>query len=302
VPTFTEVVEKHLYFYPKRSTDAQFHRSVCRFLNLNGDLRIDQYRRAHGNAFVEDMHRSELKRETMKRYLNQIRPVFETARMELEISMSNPLSKLKIPEDVDDPKSKRASFTLEQIRAIQSHCRKTNDQFRWCISILSDTGARLSEIAGLLKEDVRIENQTPHIAIVRNEVRSLKPGASERLVPLVGEARWAAQQALCDNSTPYLFPGFIKDGKINSGAISATLNKWLKEKRLRGKNQPLHSFRHTLRDRLRNSGCPPDAADRIGGWKRQGVGESYGQGHSISVLHSYMLKMLEVEEQSEGET
>tara|TARA_B100001057_G_scaffold378530_1_gene383936 strand:+ start:53 stop:439 length:387 start_codon:yes stop_codon:yes gene_type:complete len=83
VPTFTEVIDKHLYFYPKRSTDAQFHRSVDRFLELNGDLRIDQYRRAHGNAFVEDMHRSKLKRETMKRYLNQIRPVFETARVEL---------------------------------------------------------------------------------------------------------------------------------------------------------------------------------------------------------------------------
>jgi len=298
VPTFTEVIDKHLYFYPKRSTDAQFHRSVDRFLELNGDLRIDQYRRAHGNAFVEDMHRSKLKRETMKRYLNQIRPVFETARVELEISMSNPLSKLRIPEDQDDPETKRASFTLEQIRAIQRHCRLKNDQNRWCISILSDTGARLSEIAGLMKDDVIVDGQTLHISITKNELRGLKPGASERLVPLVGEALWAAQQALCDNPTPYLFPGFIKDGKINPGSISATLNKWLKEQGLRGKQQPLHSFRHALRDRLRNSGCPPDAADAIGGWKRQGVGEGYGQGHSVNVLNKYMLKMLECEGQN----
>ncbi|MEQ9210561.1 MAG: tyrosine-type recombinase/integrase, partial [Pseudomonadales bacterium] len=142
----------------------------------------------------------------MRRYLNQIRPVFETARVELEISMPNPLARLKIPLDNDDPDNDRGSFTVEQIRAIQKRCREINDQRRWCIAILSDTGARLSEIAGLKKEDVRIEGQYPHLSITRNDVRGLKPGGSERLIPLVGEALWAAQQAFKDNSTAYLFP------------------------------------------------------------------------------------------------
>lgn len=294
VPTFSEVVEKHLYFFPRRKTDDQFHRSIRRFLDLNGDLLIDQYRRSHGNAFVEDMRRTGLKKATIKRYLNQVRPVFETAIVELEVSMSNPLSKLKVPDD-DCPTSKRGAFTPEQIRAIQTRCREINDPARWCIALLSDSGARLSEIAGLKAQDVMLNDQVPHVLIAANELRGLKTPTSERRVPLVGEALWAANQALVDNSTPYLFPAFVHDSAINSGSISATLNKWLIDQSLREKDQPLHSFRHSLRDRLRNIECPPDVADRIGGWKRQGVGESYGMGHDLRVLQSYMVEMIKRE-------
>lgn len=294
VPTFSEVVEKHLYFFPKRKTDDQFHRSVGRFLGLNGDLLIDQYRRTHGNAFVEDMRRTGLKKATIKRYLNQVRPVFETAIVELEVSMSNPLSKLKVPDD-DGPSSRRGSFSPAQIKKIQARCREMNDPARWCIVLLSDSGARLSEIAGLKTQDVKLDDQVPHVLIAANELRGLKTPTSERRVPLVGEALWAAKQALVDNSTPYLFPAFVHDGAINSGSISATLNKWLNDQGLRTKDQPLHSFRHSLRDRLRNAGCPPDVADRIGGWKRQGVGESYGKGHDLRILQSYMGEMIKRE-------
>lgn len=47
-----------------------------------------------------------------------------------------------------------------------------------------------------------------------------------------------------------------------------------------------------MRDRLRNSYCPPDVAYRIGGWRMGGVGEDYGLGHHLSVLHEAMLKVL----------
>ena len=66
-PTLSEVKQKHLDFYPNRTLDEQFHRALNRFIALNGDIPVDQYRRAHGNAFVRDMLDDGLKGMTQPR-------------------------------------------------------------------------------------------------------------------------------------------------------------------------------------------------------------------------------------------
>ncbi|WP_306121134.1 DUF6538 domain-containing protein [Roseovarius sp. MMSF_3359] len=300
VPCFSEVKERHLYFSPKRATDPQFNRSVDRFIRINGDLPIDKYRREHGNAFVKDLLDSGLKKASVKRYVNQVRPIFNTAITELEIEMANPLSNIKIPDDGQNEDGGRESFALPELWAIQRACRDKDDQRRWVISMLSDTGARLAEIAGLLTEDVCLDGPLPYLEIRPNRIRGVKTLASERRVPLVGEALWAANRALEETDSDYLFPDLVKNDSLNNGSVSAALNKWLMDNNLRSRHQPLHSFRHTLRDRLRNSQCLPDVADRIGGWKRQGVGEGYGAGHDLAVLNNAMLAMIEHEKRQFG--
>ena len=49
----------------------------------------------------------------------------------------------------------------------------------------------------------------------------------------------------------------------------------------------IHSFRHSLRDRLRAIECPADIIDAIGGWVTEGIGHQYGQGHSLAVMHGW---------------
>jgi len=53
----------------------------------------------------------------------------------------------------------------------------------------------------------------------------------------------------------------------------------------------IHSFRHSLRDRLRAVQCPSDMIDQIGGWSTAGVGQAYGEGYSVSGLHDFMLAL-----------
>ena len=53
----------------------------------------------------------------------------------------------------------------------------------------------------------------------------------------------------------------------------------------------IHSFRHSLRDRLREVECPPDIADAIGGWSSSGIGEQYGSGYSLQSQYGYLQKM-----------
>ena len=50
----------------------------------------------------------------------------------------------------------------------------------------------------------------------------------------------------------------------------------------------MHSFRHSMRDRLRAVECPSDIIDQIGGWATEGVGHSYGAGYELDVSAKWM--------------
>lgn len=292
-PLLSEVKEKHFYFKPSLRDDPQFKLAFDEFVSLNGDLPVDQYKREHGNRYVKALVDRRLSKATVERYLTQVRPIFATAITELEVPMNNPLASLKIPEVGTKEAGVRLPFTVPQIHAIQKKCREVDDERRWLLAILSDTGARLAEVAGLLRDEVILDQDVPYITLKPNKLRRLKTDASARKVPLVGEALWAATRAMECGKGAYLFPTIVKAGELNSNSVSAALNKWLSDNALRNQGQSVHSFRHAIRDRLRNAGALPDVADRIGGWKRQGVGEGYGQGHDLGVLHEAMKKVVE---------
>ena len=49
------------------------------------------------------------------------------------------------------------------IRKIQQKCRDQDDELRWIIALLSDTGMRLGEAIGLLATDINLGAEIPHI-------------------------------------------------------------------------------------------------------------------------------------------
>ena len=53
---------------------------------------------------------------------------------------------------------------------------------------------RLSEAAGLLKEDLKVNDSIPHVDIKPHPWRSLKTKSSIRKVPLVGASLWSAKR------------------------------------------------------------------------------------------------------------
>ena len=76
----------------------------------------------------------------------------------------------------------------------------------------------------------------------------------------------------------------------HSAALPA-LNKWLKGNI--GEGYTMHSFRHSMRDRLRAVECPSDVIDQIGGWLTVGVGASYGLGHNHQALTRWIVAIVE---------
>jgi integrase len=59
------------------------------------------------------------------------------------------------------------------------------------------------------------------------------------------------------------------------------MNKWLKQY---SADAVVHSFRHSFRDRLRNSGVQSEMIDQLGGWSNQTTGQSYGDGFNLNQL------------------
>ena len=85
-------------------------------------------------------------------------------------------------------------------------------------------------------------------------------------------------------SSPKIFPMSSQSSLI--AICWAALNKWLKSRVPEG--CVIHSFRHSLRDRLRAVQCPSDMIDQIGGWSTASVGQGYGEGYELLVLAKLM--------------
>ena len=223
---------------------------------------------------------------SVKRVFSSVRAVINLAIREHGLSVTNVFSGTFIPDD--EVKKKRLPIPTEALLGIQQECMALDDEPRWLIALISDTGMRLSEACGLQACDIHLDGDTPYINLVEHPWRRLKTSSSSRQVPLVGASLWAAQRIL-ENSSTLAFPKYCGEAKCNANSASAALNKWLKPRVPDG--CVIHSFRHSLRDRLRAIECPADIIDAIGGWTTEGVGHQYGKGYSLSVMHGWMKKL-----------
>ena len=175
------------------------------------------------------------------------------------------------------------------LRLIKKTCRSTDDDLQWLIALISDSGMRLAEAAGLLKADIQLDHEIPHVSLKLHAWRQLKTENSERVIPLVGTSLWAARGILECIDTEFAFPRFTNAVRCNSNSASATLNKWMKP--LVPHRCVIHSFWHSLRDRLRAVETPSEIADVLGGWTSKSISQSYGKGYDLPVLQRWMTQL-----------
>ena len=129
------------------------------------------------------------------------------------------------------------------------------------------------------KDDLKIDDEVPHVVVRKHPWRPLKTSGSERIIPLVGAALWASQRLSDTVSERFLFPQYVDGISTNANSASAALNKWMKT--FLPKECVVHGMRHAFRDRLRVVNAPVDMIDQLGGWSLQSVGQGYGDGYSL---------------------
>jgi integrase len=292
-PRLSEATQTYVFMKGanRSSTFASgVQRSVRYLVEVASDKPIDAFVRADANALRDYLKARGLSSESIKRNLSNLRAIINFVSKELGLEPTLAFSGVYLGEDVEVPK--RMPVAVEDIKRIQRLCRQMDDEPRWAIALLSDTGLRLSEALGLTTDEIHLNATIPYIEIKRQLWRRLKTKSSERKVPLVGEALWALKQASKATDGPMIFPKYCTPTTCKSNSASAALNKWLKSKGTGADQIVLHSFRHSLRDRLRAVECPTDIIDTIGGWSKPGVGEGYGAGYSTDVLHKWMAKIV----------
>ena len=289
-PTMTEAVD--IYLRLKANNDSQtFIRAAKRngryVSEALGNRPITSYSSSDAAAFRDYLFGKGLALGSVKRIFGSVRSIINLVMLEHGIEGTNGFAKTYMPER--DDSQDRQPIPQDKLVQLQQACMREDDEMRWLLALISDTGMRLSEAAGLHKDDIVLDADIPHVIVQPYSWRRLKTKGSARHIPLIGVSLWAARR-IQQHDSSYAFPRYC-DGKIcNANSASAALNKWMKP-RLKD-DAVVHSFRHSMRDRLRAVECPSDIIDQIGGWSSSSVGASYGKGYDLTVLAKWM-KMME---------
>jgi integrase len=263
-------------------------RSCNYLIGLCGNKPLSGYTRHDALQFRDWLVARGLTGSSVTRNFSHLKAVINFALSEYALDVRNPF--VGVYHDRSAGVLVRKPIPMEAIRNVQSECHAIDDDMRWLIALISDTGMRLAEGAGLLKQDlVGLDTDLPYVCVTKHPWRNLKTASSERKIPLVGEALWAAKRIVeADNASDFAFPRYNRTSTTAANSASAALNKWLKQYVPEGCT--MHSFRHSMRDRLRAVQCPADITDQIGGWTTDGVGQGYGSGYPMSVLKEWLEK------------
>ena len=273
-------------------------RPIKRLIEVLGDKPLSDYTRQDAikyrdwlyDASDARLRKSPLSTSSVKRSLDSVNSVFNLMNQEYSLGLQNPFSGMRFRKQ---EAVRRPPIPVKEIVKIQRLCRQHDDDMRWLIAMISDTGMRLGEAAGLEVSHIHLNEEIPYLTIEETDNRRLKTKTSRRRIPLVGAALWAATRAVeaaKAHGSQFLFPRYNKKSSTNSNSASNGLNKWMKEHI--AQQYVIHGFRHAMRDRLREVDCPSDVMDEVGGWSKLSVGQAYGQGSSIERLHGYMSKVV----------
>ena len=260
-------------------------RNAASVIEVLGDRPINDYASSEAGKLRDALLNRGLAVTSIKRMFGSVKAIINLAMAEHGIEGRNPFASIYMP---DERPEERQPVPLDAIRRIQRECMNVDDENRWLLALISDTGMRLSEAAGLAKDDIVLDAEIPHINVRPHPWRRLKTKGSKRLVPLVGASLWAAKR-LQQHDSAYAFPRYCDGQTCNANSASAALNKWMKT--IIGGDYVVHGLRHSLRDRLRAVECPSDIIDQIGGWTTTGNGHAYGRGYSLDIMAKWLSKI-----------
>ncbi len=293
LPTITDALDLYhrVKGHNKRTTFfTHSKRSVDYLIKCLGCRSLDQYSSADAATFRDWLRNKGLSTASVQRNFTSIKAMVNFTILELGLDCRNPFSGVYLA--FESSTQKRQPLTTQQIKQLQKECYHVDDDMRRLVALISDTGMRLAEAAGLMREDLKLNHEHPHITLKPYPHRSLKTKASERVIPLVGASLWAAERVVASTQSDFCFPRYTNSESCNSNSASAAINKWVKT--VVGDDAVVHGLRHSFRDRLRQTEAPIEVIDQLGGWSLRTVGQSYGNGHTLEILTKWMRTIVEM--------
>lgn len=273
-----------------------------------------------------------------------LREVFALARTKGLLKKPNPVDELELmpmltAKEESSRKKPRLPFSDTQLSTLFSSAWYQKDASNWSGKMAKDLGARywvpliclthgnrVTEVLQLIASDVSDEEGISVIHF-RTDVeggqgeleaagvaRSLKNGATERVVPLhplllkMGFLEFVRERQIDGGANALLFPSSLpeKGGKspLIGRAYEQAFLRFVRDKLEFGKGFGNHSFRHQLEDRIRDAQVPGQIwpaglalaytgrsrvrDEDIGLIKREGSASVYGRGHRPSTMLDYV--------------
>jgi integrase len=219
------------------------------------------------------------------RMLGVVRTAINHAIVEHSLNIPNVFTNLRIK---GAGASKLDRLPLSDTQVVHLEAAYSNDTTAWALFVcLRDTGCRVSEIAGLRVKDCDTDKGCLNIS--PTPWRTLKTNNSQRSVPLSPEAIKALEEVSQgkDPEAP-LFPQYAKErgGDNCSAMLMKRLRTIITDKKL-----TMHSLRHRMKDKLRNTGCPEAISMAILGHGSNTVAANYGSGYALDVMREHMEKV-----------
>jgi integrase len=259
---------------------------------------LENFTAAVGNKDIVDINRKDiltfhdwwltriteenLKSGSANKNFRHIKDILDRVYTALDIEPATDIetlfAKIKFKGGDDSRRSYEAEY-VQRVFLNSNALDGLNDEARALIYIMADTGARVSEITGLMPEDIRLDTPIPYIHIQSNARGGLKTGHSDRQIPLVGAALHGAK----------MFPkGLSRYATADS--VSTAINKYFRQHDLSPSDgQSLYSLRHTFKDRLRDIQAPEEIIDNLMGHKSRGP--KYGRGHILETKLEWLEKI-----------
>ena len=162
--------------------DKVFHRGAERnvksVVDVLGDRPLEEYSSSDAATYRDYLLKKGLTTNSVKRNFATIRSIINLSIQEHGLDCKNAFSKVFLP-DLDDAK-RRKPIPTDIIRNIQQECLYIDDEARWLVALISDTGMRLSEATGLHIDDIKLDCEIPHIDLKPHAWRTLKTKGSQR--------------------------------------------------------------------------------------------------------------------------
>lgn len=260
-------------------------KAVENFVALVGNKDVKQIKKEDILAFrdwwIERIKAEDKNPSSANKDFIHLKNVLETVseHMKLDLDITYLFKKIMLKTRF---KQARLPFTSEQIITIlkSDKLQNLNDEARWFLYAEAETGARPSEIVGLLPEDIKLDAEIPHISITDRKERPLKTPHSQRDIPLIGYALDAFK------AMPNGFPKY-RDKADN---LSNTVNKFLRENDIFPSDKhSVYSFRHSFQDRILSVNAPDRVQAELMGHKFQRP--KYGDGAILKLKLEWLEKI-----------
>lgn len=263
-------------------TLIEYRAALAAMLNLLGDVTLDSVRNRDAQDFAvaysqlpnrwRQTYRGKSAREVLELTKGQDLPKIEPGTFNKEIGLVkgfwkwaclryerqfNPMAAVTALS-VGNTRDKRHPFTDDDLKAlavvIEAERERRPERY-WIATLLAYTGARLEEIAQLRKQDVVTLEGVPCVYITE-EAGSTKTEASQRWVPIHSAVLAKGFLAYTQGRTEGARLFFDESNSVNR--FGPAISKWFArvKKPLNlpdDKKKVLHSFRHTMADRLREA-------------------------------------------------